>query len=187
MRPNEIAYEVVYRRIKHPRIELKTGKIVVILPEGHDPEQVLQKHGKWIRDKLDIISKALSRIKGKTLANRSSNDLREIVERFTRSYENELGVNVNRIFIRRMKTKWASCSPRKNLTINELARHLPEQLIGYIIYHELTHIIEKRHNEKFWKIVSKKYPNYSNLEKQLLTYWFLIMKTNFNDKNSDQK
>ena len=177
----ELNYEVRYRPIKYPRIELKTGRIVVILPEGHNPEQVLQKHEKWIRDKLNIITKALSETKGKTLANRSRNDLREIVEKFVRSYENELGVNIDRIFIRRMKTKWASCSPRKILTINELARHLPDQLIGYIIYHELTHIIEKRHNEKFWKIVSMKYPNYPDLEKQLLTYWFLIMKTNFNE------
>ena len=168
-------YEVKYRPIKYPRIELRTGRIVVILPEGHDPEQVLKKHEKWIREKLDIITKALNETKGETLANRSRNDLREIVEKFVRSYEKELIVNIDKIFIRKMKTKWASCSPQRNLTINELAKHLPEQLIGYIIYHEMTHLIEKRHNERFWKLVASKYPNYPDLEKQLLAYWFLIM------------
>ena len=177
MQHNRIDYEVIYRPIKYPRIELKTGKIVVILPEGHDPKQVLQKHEKWIRDKLNIISKALSETKEKLLVSRSRNDLKEIVERFAKSYEKELDVTIDKIFIRRMKTKWASCSSKHNLTVNELMKYLPEQLIGYIVYHELTHLIEKKHNEKFWKIISRKYPDYRELESQLLAYWFLIMKT----------
>jgi len=176
MQPNKITYKVVYRRIRHPRIELKTGEVVVILPEGHDPEQVLKEHEKWIQKKLDIITEALSETKGKTLVNRSRNDLRKIVERFVRSYKKELIVSIDKIFIRKMRTKWASCSPRKNLTINELARYLPEELIGYIVYHEMAHLIEKKHNKKFWKLIARKYPNYSKLERQLLAYWFLIMK-----------
>ena len=172
-------YEVKYRPIKYPRIELRTGRIVVILPEGHDTNKVLQKHEKWIKDKLSIIADALSEAKSITLANRSRNDLREIVEKLARSYERELSVKINKIFIRRMKTKWASCSPQRNLTINELAKHLPERLIGYIIYHEMTHLIEKKHNERFWKLVANKYPNYPELERQLLVYWFSIMKNFF--------
>ena len=177
MQPNKITYKVVYRRIKYPRIELKTGKIVIILPKGHEPEQILRKHEKWIQDKLNIISKALTETEEKSLVNRGRDDLKRIVERFAGNYERELGVNINKIFIRRMKTKWASCSSRHNLTINELMKHLPEQLIGYIIYHELAHLIEKRHNEKFWRIISRKYPDYQKLENQLLAYWFLIMRT----------
>jgi len=177
MQPNKITYRVVYRRIKYPRIELKTGKIVVILPKGHDPEQILRKHEKWIQDKLNIISKALSETEEKSLVNRGRDDLRGIVERFVGSYEKELGVNINKIFIRKMKTKWASCSSRRNLTVNELMKYLPEQLIGYVVYHELAHLIEKRHNEKFWRIISRKYPDYQKFENQLLAYWFLIMTT----------
>jgi len=177
MQPNKITYKVVYRRIKYPRIELKTGKIVVILPKGHDPEQILRKHEKWIQDKLNIISKALSETEEKSLVNRGRDDLRGIVERFVGSYEKELGVNINKIFIRKMKTKWASCSSRRNLTVNELMKYLPEQLIGYVVYHELAHLIEKRHNEKFWRIISRKYPDYQKFENQLLAYWFLIMTT----------
>ena len=97
MQPNKITYKVVYRRIKYPRIELKTGKIDVILPKGHDPEQILRKHEKWIQDKLNIISKALSETEEKSLVNRGRDDLRGIVERFVGSYEKELGVTINRI------------------------------------------------------------------------------------------
>ena len=177
MQPNKITYKVVYRPIKYPRVELKTGKIVIILPKGHDPEQILRRHEKWIQDKLNIISKALNETEKKSLVNRGRDDLKRIVERFVGSYERELGVNINKIFIRRMKTKWASCSSRRNLTINELMKYLPEQLIGYVVYHELAHLIEKRHNEKFWRIISRRYSDYQKFENQLLAYWFLIMRT----------
>jgi len=173
----KLNYEVIYRPIKYPRIELKTGKIIVILPEGHDPEEVIQKHEKWIRDKLNVIEKAIKEAGEKILVNRSRNELKEIVKKLTRSYEKELGIRVNRIFIRRMKTKWASCSSKRNLTINELTKHLPEQLLGYILYHEMVHLFEKRHTKKFWKLVSKRYANYQELERKLLAYWFLMMKT----------
>ena len=177
MQPNKITYKVVYRPIKYPRIELKTGKIVIILPKGHEPEQILRKHEKWIQDKLNIISKALTETEEKSLVNRGRDDLKRIVERFVGSYERELGVNINKIFIRKMKTKWASCSSRRNLTINELMKYLPERLIGYVVYHELAHLIQKKHNEKFWRIISRKYPDYQKFENQLLAYWFLIMRT----------
>jgi len=170
----KLNYEVVYRPIKYPRIELKTGKIVVILPEGYDPEQVLQKHNRWVQDKLKIINQAIRAAENETLLDRSRTELREIVEKLARNYEKELGININKIFLRRMKTKWASCSSKRNLTINELTKHLPERLLGYIIYHELIHLFEKRHNDKFWWLVSKKYPDYPELERQLLAYWFLI-------------
>ncbi|RKY83793.1 hypothetical protein DRQ09_09515, partial [candidate division KSB1 bacterium] len=88
----------------------------------------------------------------------------------------ELGVKHNRIYFRKMKTKWASLSYTKNITINRLIKYLPENLIKYIVFHELTHIIEKKHNKKFWQIISLKFKNYQELEKEMFTYWFLINK-----------
>jgi predicted metal-dependent hydrolase len=75
-----------------------------------------------------------------------------------------------------MKTKWASHSKNNNLTINTLAKYLPQELIEYIIYHETTHAIERKHNQNFWNIITKKFPDYKNKEKNLLTYWFIIQK-----------
>ena len=73
-----------------------------------------------------------------------------------------------------MKTKWASHSQNNNLTINIRLKYLPENLISYIVYHETAHNIERKHNEKFRAIVSKKFPNHNDTEKDLLTYWFII-------------
>ena len=73
-----------------------------------------------------------------------------------------------------MKSKWGSCSPDKNLMINTLLKYLPRDLIEYVIYHEMIHLIERKHNGHFWKIIASKFDNYGEKEKELFEYWFLI-------------
>ena len=75
-----------------------------------------------------------------------------------------------------MKSKWGSLSSRKNLTINRYVKYLPNWLIKYIVFHEMVHLIERKHNERFWKIIGAKYKNYQRYETYLLKYWFLIQK-----------
>jgi len=93
--------------------------------------------------------------------------LKKIVKQVTREV---LGVNPCRIVVRKMKTRWASCSFKGTITVNSLAIHLPEHLIAYIVYHEICHLIEPRHNEAFLECIRGRYPNYGELEKELLAY-----------------
>jgi predicted metal-dependent hydrolase len=53
-------------------------------------------------------------------------------------------------------------------------KYLPDYLIEYTIFHELVHIIEKKHNNRFWEIISKMYSDYQKLEKKLFEYWFKV-------------
>ncbi len=46
----------------------------------------------------------------------------------------------------------------------------------------MAHLIERKHNEKFWKIVSNKFKNYEENEKELFEYWFLIQTVVNNNK-----
>jgi hypothetical protein len=75
--------------------------------------------------------------------NRTNKDLKEIVHSIVTDFQQELNLKVNNIYFRKMKTKWGSCSPRRNLTINTLLKYLPKTLIEYVIYHEMTHLIQK--------------------------------------------
>jgi predicted metal-dependent hydrolase len=75
-----------------------------------------------------------------------------------------------------MRTKWGSLSQRKNLTINTLLNYLPEELIQYVIFHELTHTQERKHNDEFWNLINQKFKNYQTNEKDLLIYWFLVQR-----------
>lgn len=173
---HKIPYAVSYRNIKYPRIELKTGKVLLIIPFGKKPDAVLEKHEWWIRRKLDFIGKCLKASSGKKLADRTDEEFKALVNRVADEVSRELKVRLKGISFRKMKTKWASMSSRKNMTGNMLMRHLPVRLIRYIVYHEIAHLIEKRHNENFWKIISRRYRNHSSLEREMFIYWFLIAK-----------
>ena len=173
-----IQYALDYRNVKHPRLEFKTGTLLLILPKHYKSEkQTLEKYQKWIQKKQLQINKALEEAKTKTLnQDRTEKELRNLVKQNAQTYQTELNTKINRIYFKKMKTKWASHSKNGNLTINTLLKYLPESIIEYIIYHEITHSIERKHNEKFWNLINKKFKDYSTKEKDLLTYWFLIQK-----------
>jgi predicted metal-dependent hydrolase len=90
-------------------------------------------------------------------------------------------VEVNRIYLRKMMTKWASCSSRRNITINRLLKYVPDHLVEYVVCHELAHLVEKRHNERFWCVISKNFRNYRELERDLFVYWFSLARKFPND------
>jgi predicted metal-dependent hydrolase len=173
-------HTTIYRDIKYPRIELKTGTLTLILPKNYRKEkQLLQKHTKWINQKQQTIQKALKQAKTtKPNHTRTLNELKPLINKIVQQTQTELNTTVQRTFYRTMKTKWASLSKNKSLTINTLTRHLPQNLIEYIIYHELTHAKHgKKHNKTFWNQINNKYPNNQKLEQALLAHWFQIQQT----------
>ncbi|MEN3051952.1 MAG: M48 family metallopeptidase, partial [Candidatus Methanosuratincola petrocarbonis] len=130
---------------------------------------------KWIGKKQEIISKALKEAKTVTLnSTRSIEELKILVNEIARMSQAELNTHINRIYFKKMKTKWASHSKNNNLTVNTLLKYLPEDLISYVIFHETAHSVERKHNTNFWELVKRKYPDYQVKEEKLLTYWFLI-------------
>lgn len=174
MELNNIPYEVSYRNIKYPRIELKTGKLLLVLPFGFNPEIVLRKHKRWILKKIEFIEDCLKKAENKEIKERTERDFREIIYSLAERISDELDEKLNKIYFRTMKTKWASCSAKRNLTVNQLMKFLPEYLLYYIIFHEIAHLKQKRHNERFWEIIAKEFDNYEVLERELFIYWFRV-------------
>jgi len=169
-------YKVSYRRVKYPRLEFKTGELLLILPFGQDPKSFVEKHRRWITKKAEFIRDCLRNSSKKRLVKRNHGEFRDLIYSSVEEISKELGVKIGKVFFRRMKTKWASCSSRGNLTVNPLLSFLPDYLIEYVIFHEMTHLIEKRHNENFWRIISGRFEDHNELEKNLLEYWFLIQR-----------
>jgi predicted metal-dependent hydrolase len=60
------------------------------------------------------------------------------------------GFNFNRITIRRQKTRWGSCSQKNNISLNARLISLPDELMDYVILHELVHTRIHNHSKKFW-------------------------------------
>lgn len=174
-----INYEIVHRNIKYPRLEFKTGKLLVVLPKDHkNYGDLIEKHKGWIFKRNSEIAAALEKAQKKKLdLERTDEELRKLISSIVEDISSDLKININNLYFRRMKSKWGSCSSKKNLTINTLLKYLPEEIIEYVIFHEMVHLIERKHNEKFWKIISNKFENYGKNEKELFEYWFLIQKT----------
>jgi hypothetical protein len=173
--PN-IPYKVSHRDVRYPRLEFRTGKLLLVLPFGHKPEPIMNKHKKWILKKMSFVEECLKHSSSKKMVERTEKEFRDLTFSLARKAIKELGGRLNHIYFRMMRTKWASLSSRRNLTINRLMKHLPIHLLNYVIFHEIVHLKEKRHNDKFWERISKKFSNYQEMEKDLFVYWFQLSK-----------
>jgi len=175
----DISYQSVYRNVKHPRLEFKTGNLLLIIPRNwkETEEDLINKHQRWIYNKHVLISTALKDGRRKRLIKNRDLDLfKDYVREKVNVYLERLNSRLNRISFRTMKTKWASCSSSKNISINNILRFLPNDVIDYIIFHEVAHLKEWKHNKRFWNIVSREFKNTNKKEKDLMAYWFLLQK-----------
>ncbi len=88
---------------------------------------------------------------------------------FIEEYRREHGISLSygRISIRNQKTRWGSCSRRKDFSFNYRLACIPAELADYVIVHELCHTKEMNHSPKFWKLVEKAVPDYMARRKAL--------------------
>lgn len=83
-------------------------------------------------------------------------------------WEEQLGVRVAGYFLQRMKTKWGSCNPHaKRIRLNTELVKKPKDLLEYVIVHEMAHLLEPTHNERFLAILSEHYPNWREARAEL--------------------
>ena len=85
------------------------------------------------------------------------------VEYFNQFYK----FHYNKILIKNQKTRWGSCSAKKNLNFNYKIIFLPKELQDYLIVHELCHLKEFNHSKKFWGLVKLKITNLEQVSKAL--------------------
>jgi len=166
--------EVIRDRRQNPVIEVESWGVRLKVPEGYgerEIQELIKSHKAWIEDKRRELEEALKRSTNIELVNRDLKSFKELVRKLVDTMAMKLlGVNPGKITIRKMRSKWASVSPRGIITINSYARYLPEHLISYIVVHEICHLLERKHNRRFWNCVKKYYENYKELESELLAY-----------------
>jgi predicted metal-dependent hydrolase len=176
MELRDIPYDVSFRDVKYPRLEFTTGRLLIVLPLNSKPETIWDKHKVWVEKKMHFINDCLNHAVDRQLINREDDKFKKLIYVNTKKAESEFKVKFNSIYFRKMKTKWASLSSRKSLTINTLMRYLPDYLIKYVVYHEAAHLIEKRHNGRYWELIEKRFKNYQKMEREMFLYWFKIKK-----------
>ncbi len=85
--------------------------------------------------------------------------LHDVVPMLIRKWEARLGVSVSHYYLQRMKTKWGSCSSRKGtIRLNTELVKKPKDLLEYVVVHEMVHLREATHSERFQTLMTKHYP-----------------------------
>jgi predicted metal-dependent hydrolase len=79
----------------------------------------------------------------------------------------QMGIHYQGMLIRGQKTRWGSCSQKKNLSLNWKLVMAPQPVIEYVIIHELLHLKEMNHSKRFWELVAQYCPNWREHKKWL--------------------
>lgn len=83
-------------------------------------------------------------------------------------WEPKLGVQVAAYFLQRMKTKWGSCNQKAgHIRLNTELVKKPKDLIEYVVVHEMLHLIEPTHNERFISLLTEHFPAWREARAEL--------------------
>ncbi|MBC7292768.1 MAG: M48 family metallopeptidase [Thermoleophilia bacterium] len=83
----------------------------------------------------------------------------------------EQGFAVKNVTIRASRTRWASCSPRGTISLSLRLLFLPQDLVDYVLLHELCHTKQPNHSQAFWQLVARHDPDYREKVQRLRKIW----------------
>ena len=168
------------KRARHLSISVKpfTGARVAV-PYGvsfESAEKIARSKASWIKRHLDK-AKQIEKKQTAIVKDLPEKD-RDAAKKKLTSRLNKLsrlhGLTYNRVFIRNQKTRWGSCSAKNNISLNRRLLRLPQELIDYVILHELVHTREKSHSKRFWSELNKFVENAGILKSRLKQYHLSI-------------
>jgi len=139
---------------------------------GSAKHQVVLKHS---HIELHVRANTSVENRQKLLSEWYREQLQSVVQEYIPKWEHRIGVKLNSWNIKKMQTKWGSCSiDKKNILLNLNLAKTPVECIEYIIVHEMVHLLERHHNDNFKKLLSYYMSNWKeirdNLNKSVLEY-----------------
>ncbi|RLA52195.1 MAG: metal-dependent hydrolase [Gammaproteobacteria bacterium] len=94
--------------------------------------------------------------------------LHDVIPPIIKKWERKLSVSVQAYFLQRMRTQWGSCNHKAgNIRLNTELVKKPRDLLEYVIVHEMAHLIEPTHNERFVSVLSENYPSWQEARIEL--------------------
>lgn len=168
-------YNVEVRRSKRKSATIKITadmQIVVYVPlyvSDNEIEKMVISKSKWIDEHmLKVQSTIDERSKLEKITFEQVKELAdqavEYIPKRVKYYAEKENFVYNKITIKNLVSRWGSCSTKGNLNFNCLLMLTPDYVIDYIVVHELCHLREMNHSEKFWAEVEKIMPDYQRAE-----------------------
>ncbi|WP_449078334.1 M48 family metallopeptidase [Ruminococcus sp.] len=168
-------YNVEVRRSKRKSAAIKITadmQIVVFVPlyvSDNEIEKMVISKSKWIDEHmLKVQSTIDERGKLEKITFEQVKELAdqavEYIPKRVKYYAEKENFVYNKITIKNLVSRWGSCSTKGNLNFNCLLMLTPDYVIDYVVVHELCHLREMNHSEKFWAEVEKIMPDYQRAE-----------------------
>ena len=168
-------YNVEVRRSKRKSAAIKITadtQIVVFVPlyvSDNEIERMVISKSKWIDEhmlKVQSIIDERSKLEKITFEQikELADQAVEYIPKRVKYYAEKENFVYNKITIKNLVSRWGSCSTKGNLNFNCLLMLTPDYVIDYIVVHELCHLREMNHSEKFWAEVEKIMPDYQRAE-----------------------
>lgn len=168
-------YNVEVRRSKRKSAAIKITadmQIVVFVPlyvSDNEIERMVISKSKWIDEHmLKVQSTIDERSKLEKITFEQVKELAdqavEYIPKRVKYYAEKENFVYNKITIKNLVSRWGSCSTKGNLNFNCLLMLMPDYVIDYVVVHELCHLREMNHSEKFWAEVEKIMPDYQRAE-----------------------
>ena len=166
---------IIYSARKSIAIELRPDGITVRAPKGmsrRDINAFLESKRGWMEKHLAKMQErraALEQVEPFT-----REEIQELADKAlivipekVKKYAPMVGVTYGRITIRNQRTRWGSCSSKGNLNFNCLLMLFPEEVIDYVVVHELCHRKYMNHSAAFYAEVAHVFPGYRKCQKWL--------------------
>lgn len=163
------------RRVRSLKIVISEQKKIVVVTglstSLHHIERFVASKKDWIEKTILVVSKhkRMSLGDGKSYSMHKYRALRLINERI-KKYHAHYQFPYKKISIRNQSTRWGSCSRAGTLSFSYKLLFLPDELIDYIVVHELCHLKEMNHSKRFWVLVKQTLPHCLTLKKELRRY-----------------
>ena len=169
------------KRAKNINISVKPFRGVrVAVPKGisfDKAKQVAQSKKSWIRkhlDKMKQVEKEHESFSKNSTEINKAEARKKLVNRLNELCDQH-GFSYNKVFVRNQKTRWGSCSAKNNINLNMKLVRLPDEMIDYVLLHELVHTRVKNHTNGFWTELNKLVGDAKGMSKKLNEYKVFLM------------
>jgi predicted metal-dependent hydrolase len=87
-----------------------------------------------------------------------------VVKRVLELNERHFNKPIRNVFLKYNQSNWGSCSTGSNINFSTRLLFAPSEVIDYVIIHELAHLVEQNHSDRFWAQVARAMPDYERHE-----------------------